>query len=58
MISANKNNVTVEVKPSAKELELITTDRRELQAIAERRKVALEHERLMVEAVGVVGRLG
>ena len=38
MISANKNNVTVEIKPSEKEKELITTDRRELQAIAERKK--------------------
>jgi len=53
MISANKNNVAVEVKPSGKELELITTDRRELQAIANRKRAALEHEALMTEAAAV-----
>jgi len=47
MISANKNNVTVEVKPSRKELELITTDRRELQAIAGRKRAAIENEKLI-----------
>ena len=53
MISANKNNVTVEVKPSEKEKELITTDRRELQAIADRKRAAIEHEQLMNEAAAV-----
>jgi hypothetical protein len=50
MISANKNNVAVEVKPSEKEKELITTDRRELQAIADRKRAAIEHDRLMADA--------
>ena len=49
MISANKNNVAVEVKPSEKEKELITTDRRELQAIADQKRIAIEHEKLMME---------
>jgi hypothetical protein len=53
MISANKNNVTVEVKPSEKEKELITTDRRELQAIADKKRAALEHEKLMSDAAAV-----
>jgi len=47
MISANKNNVTVEVKASPKELELITTDRRELQAIADRKR----EEKLLLNAL-------
>ena len=38
MISANKNNVAVEIRPSEAEKALVTTDRRELQAIAERKK--------------------
>jgi len=50
MISANKNNVAIEVKPSEKEKELITTDRRELQAIADRKRAALEHEKLISDA--------
>jgi len=50
MISANKNNVVVDIKPSEKEKELITTDRRELQAIAERRRAVLEHDKLMQDA--------
>lgn len=53
MISANKNNVAVEVKPSEKEKELITTDRRELQAIAERKRATIEHDRLMADVVAV-----
>ena len=56
MISANKNNVMVEVKPSRKELELITTDRRELQAIADRKRAAIEHEQLMAEAAALAKR--
>jgi len=47
MISANKNNVVVEVKPSEKEKELITTDRRELQVIADRKREALEQEKFI-----------
>jgi hypothetical protein len=47
MISTNKNNVTVEIKPSEREKELITTDRRELQAIAERKRAAIEQEEFM-----------
>ena len=43
MISANKNNVTVEIKPSEKEKLLITTDRRELQAIADRKREEKYH---------------
>ena len=50
MICANKNNVTVEIKPSEKEKELITTDRRELQAIAERKRAAIEYDKLMSDA--------
>ena len=38
MISSNKNNVVVEIKSSQYELGLITSDVRELQAIAERKK--------------------
>jgi len=53
MISTNKNNVTVEVKASEKEKELITTDRRELQAIADRKRQVLEHQQLMEEAAAV-----
>jgi len=53
MISANKSNVAVKISPSTKELELLTTDRRELQAIAERKKAALEHEKLMADAAAV-----
>ena len=48
MICANKNHVIVEVKPSEKEKELITTDRRELQAIADRKRAAIEQDRLMI----------
>jgi len=58
MISANKSNVVVEVKPSRKELELITTDRRELQAIADRKRAAIEHEELMAAAAAVSRRNG
>ena len=53
MISANKNNIAVEVIPSEREKELITTDRRELQAIADRKRAALEHDRLMADAAAV-----
>ena len=53
MISANKNNIAVEVLPSEREKELITTDRRELQAIADRKRAALEHDRLMADAAAV-----
>ena len=53
MICANKNHVVVEIKPSEKEKELITTDRRELQAIADRKRAAIEHEKLMSDAVAV-----
>jgi len=49
MISANKNNVIVKVQPSEKEKELITTDRQELQAIANRKKAAIEYEKLMLD---------
>ncbi|MCL2620175.1 MAG: ATP-binding protein [Defluviitaleaceae bacterium] len=55
MISANKNNVVVDVKASEQELALLTTDRRELQAIAERRRAKLEYENLMMEAAKVAG---
>jgi len=53
MISANKNNVAVEIKASQREKILITTDRRELQAIADRKKADLEHEALMTEAAAI-----
>ena len=36
LISTNNNNVTVEIKCSQMEKELITTDRRELQALLNR----------------------
>jgi len=36
LISTNNNNVTVEIKCSQLEKELITTDRRELQEILDR----------------------
>ena len=38
LISTNNNNVTVEFKASELEKELITTDRRELQQLLERKK--------------------
>lgn len=38
LISTNNNNIAVEIKCSQLEKELITTDRRELQAILERRE--------------------
>lgn len=38
LISTNNNNVTVEIKCSQLEKELITTDRRELQELLERKK--------------------
>lgn len=38
LISTNNNNVTVEIKSSQFEKELITTDRRELQALLEKRE--------------------
>jgi len=53
MISANKNNVAVGIISSKQELALITTDRQELQAIAERKKAAIEHEKLMAEVLEV-----
>ena len=53
MISANKNNVVVNIKPSEKEKELITTDRRELQAIADRKRAVVEHDRLMADAAEI-----
>jgi len=53
MISTNKNNVTVQIRASSKETQLITTDRRELQAIADKRKQELEHEQLMAEAEAI-----
>jgi len=50
MISANKNNVAIQVKPSGKEKELITTDRAELKAIAEKKQAEIEHRNLLREA--------
>lgn len=38
LISTNNNNVTVEFKASELEKELITTDRRELQQLLEKKK--------------------
>lgn len=38
LISSNSNNVAIEIKASALETELITTDRAELQAILERKE--------------------
>ena len=38
LISTNNNNVTVEIKCSQLEKELITTDRRELQDLLDRAK--------------------
>jgi hypothetical protein len=38
LISTNNNNVTVEMKSSRHELELITTDRKELKDILERKR--------------------
>ena len=58
MISTNKNNVTVEVRASTKETELITTDRRELQAIADRRRAEKENEKLMKEAAAMAKKSG
>ena len=58
MISANKNNVTVEVKASELEKQLITTDRRELQAIAHRRKAELDNQKLMEEATAIAAASG
>ena len=53
MISANKNNAAVEVKPSEQEKILIITDRRELQAIVDRKRTELEHEKIMSDAAAV-----
>lgn len=44
LISTNNNNVTVEFKASELEKEMITTDRRELQAILKRRQQEVSHE--------------
>jgi len=56
MISANKNNVTVEVRASELEKALITTDRKELEAIATRRAAEKEHEQLMADAEAISKR--
>ena len=42
LISTNNNNITVEFKCSELEKSLITTDRRELQQILDRKKVAMQ----------------
>lgn len=41
LISTNNNNITVEFRCSDLEKSLITTDRRELQQLAEQRKSAI-----------------
>ena len=58
MISANKNNVAIEIMPSPQEKELITTDRKELEAIANRRRAELEHQQLMEDATSVASKRG
>lgn len=40
LISTNNNNVTVEIKCSQMEKELITTDRRELQELLDKTQAA------------------
>ncbi|MCL2840326.1 MAG: ATP-binding protein [Defluviitaleaceae bacterium] len=53
MISANKNNVTVEIIPSPHEKELITTDRKELKVIADRKRAEIQHRQLMADVDAV-----
>jgi len=53
LISANKNNIAVEVRASEKEKELITTDRKELEAIANRRAEERDQAQLLADVEAI-----